>query len=64
MVVDDFKAFREFAIHELSAELKCEVVAEAATGHDAIAAVHAHMPDLVVLDIGLPDLCGIEVARQ
>ncbi|WP_049761786.1 response regulator [Candidatus Korobacter versatilis] len=61
--MDDFKAFRDFAAGALSAEAEIEVVAQAASGREGIEAVCAHMPDLVVLDIGLPDLCGIDVAH-
>jgi DNA-binding response OmpR family regulator len=34
------------------------------TGHDALSTVFAHRPDLVLLDIGLPDLDGLEVCRR
>ena len=41
-----------------------EIVAEAATGADAIAAAGEHRPDLVVLDFQLPDTSGIEICEQ
>jgi len=41
-----------------------EVVAVAHTGSDALAAVPRHRPDLVLLDIYLPDMTGIEVLRR
>jgi len=36
----------------------------AGTGESALRAVHSHAPDLVVLDLGLPDIDGIEVCRR
>ena len=41
-----------------------EVVAEAADGHEAIQAVHSHVPDVAILDIGMPKLNGLEAARR
>jgi two-component system KDP operon response regulator KdpE len=40
------------------------MVYEAASGQEALTAVIAHRPDLLILDLGLPDLDGIEVIRQ
>lgn len=39
-------------------------VVKAATGQQALSAVNEHTPDLVVLDVGLPDVDGLEVCRQ
>lgn len=41
-----------------------EVVAEARTGEEALDAVREHRPDLVLLDIYLPDMTGLEVLRS
>jgi two-component system, OmpR family, KDP operon response regulator KdpE len=39
-------------------------VATATTGHAALDAVDRHAPQLVILDLGLPDLAGVEVCRR
>ena len=41
-----------------------QVVAEAANGLDAVAMTEQHRPDVVVMDVGMPVLNGIEAARQ
>jgi len=64
LVVDDFAPFREFASTVLKNEASFHIVAEAADGREAIQKASESRPDLVVLDIDLPFLCGIEVARQ
>lgn len=61
LVVDDEKAIRRFLKTTLSTEGLS--VAEAATGHEALDALAAFHPDVVVLDLGLPDMDGIEVVR-
>jgi len=61
LVVDDEPAIRRYL--RISLGVHGHTVFEAATGQDAVAAVSAHRPDLVILDLGLPDLNGIEVTR-
>jgi two-component system, OmpR family, KDP operon response regulator KdpE len=62
LVVDDDRAIRRLLRTSLGAH-GYEVV-EATTGHEALEAVIAHRPDLIILDLGLPDLDGVEVTRQ
>lgn len=62
LVVDDEYAIRRFLRVSLTAYN--HVVFEAASGQEALVAVAAHRPDVIILDLGLPDLDGIEVARQ
>jgi two-component system KDP operon response regulator KdpE len=61
LVVDDEAAIRRFLRTSLSSQ--GYVVFEAANGTEAIQAVPAHRPDLMILDLGLPDLDGVEVTR-
>jgi DNA-binding NarL/FixJ family response regulator len=41
-----------------------KVVAEAADGHQAVTLAHKHRPDVIILDLSMPHLSGIEAARQ
>lgn len=61
LVVDDEYAIRRFLRASLTAHNHS--VFEAANGQDALAAVVAYRPDVVILDLGLPDLDGVEVTR-
>jgi len=63
MVVDDEAPAREELCYLLGRHEDVEVVAEAADGVDALAAVKQHGPDLLFLDIQMPGLTGFEVAR-
>ncbi len=62
LVVDDEPAIQRFLNTALSAEGYS--VFAAASGAEALAAVVAHRPDLIVLDLGLPDMDGSEVTRR
>jgi DNA-binding NarL/FixJ family response regulator len=62
LVVDDSAPFRKQLRRMLEAG-GYQVVAEAATGQGGIAATFASDPALVVVDIGLPDISGFEVAE-
>jgi two-component system nitrate/nitrite response regulator NarL len=63
LIVDDHAGFRECARVFLHAE-GFEVVGEAADAGSAIAAVPELRPDVVLLDVQLPDLDGVEAARR
>jgi two-component system KDP operon response regulator KdpE len=62
LVVDDERPIRRFLRASLSAH--GYAVYEAATGREALSSVLADRPDLIILDLGLPDMDGIEVTRQ
>ena len=62
LIVDDEQAIRRFLNTALSAH--GYEVFEAPTGEDALAAAVARRPDLIILDLGLPGIDGIEVTRR
>lgn len=62
LVVDDERAIRRFLDAALTAH--GYTVFEAATGEEALAAVIAQRPDLIILDLGLPGMDGVEVTRR
>ncbi len=62
--MDDFKDWRRQVRLLLQARPEWQVVAEASDGSEAIQKAEELKPDLVVLDIGLPKLSGIETARR
>ena len=63
LIVDDHPSFRRFA-RRLFEEAGFTVVGEAEDGSSAVAFVEALRPDLVLLDVMLPDVSGIDVARR
>lgn len=62
LVVDDENSIRRYLRAALSAQ--GFVIHEAANGQEAINAVLDHHPDIIILDLGLPDFDGIEVTRR
>jgi DNA-binding NarL/FixJ family response regulator len=63
LIVDDHDGFRATAAALLAAG-GFRVVGEAATGADAVAATVALAPDVVLLDVRLPDRTGFAVSRE
>ncbi len=63
LIVDDHQGFRSLARTLLETE-GCDVIGEALDGRNAIEMARSLRPDLVLLDIGLPDLDGFDVARS
>jgi len=64
MLADDHRMFREALGSQLRAEPDMDIVAEASTGAETLARAGQVIPDVLVLDIALPDMNGIEVARR
>jgi DNA-binding NarL/FixJ family response regulator len=63
LVVEDFEPFRIF-IHRALLETKVQIIAEAEDGLEAVQKAGELQPDLILLDIGIPRLNGLEAARQ
>jgi two-component system, NarL family, response regulator DesR len=64
MIAEDQTMVRQALVALLELEPDIEVVAEAATGDEALAMARKHEPDVAVLDIEMPGPSGIEVAQQ
>jgi DNA-binding NarL/FixJ family response regulator len=64
LIVDDYEVVRRGIRTLLEAERGWEVCGEASTGPAALEAAARLKPDLAILDLGLPELHGLEVARR
>jgi DNA-binding NarL/FixJ family response regulator len=64
LLVDDHRLVREALRDTLAKEPDIEVVGEADDAHTAFERARSLKPDIVVLDIGLPDMSGIEAAAK
>lgn len=62
LVVDDERPIRRFL--RVSLEAHDHTVFEATNGPEALTAVVTHRPDLIILDLGLPDIDGLEITRR
>jgi DNA-binding NarL/FixJ family response regulator len=64
LVIEDYEPFRRFICSTLRERSGLQIVGETADGLAAVQKAEELQPDLVVLDIGLPSLNGIEAARR
>ena len=64
LVVDDYEPFRRFLRSTLRKGPRLQIVGETSDGLEAVNKAEELQPDLIVLDIGLPSLNGIEAARR
>ncbi|HOM72317.1 MAG TPA: response regulator transcription factor [Armatimonadota bacterium] len=64
MLADDHPMFREGVRRSLEEQPDIEVVGEASDGKEAITMAHKLKPDVLLLDVAMPEMRGIEVARK
>ena len=64
LLVEDFEPFRRFVCSTLERRPDLQVIGEVSDGVEAVQKAEELKPDLILLDIGLPSMNGIEVARQ
>ena len=64
LVVDDYEPWRRFACTTLLKQPALQVIREVSDGLEAVQQAKELQPDLILLDIGLPTLNGIEAARR
>jgi DNA-binding NarL/FixJ family response regulator len=64
LVADDQELVRAGFVAVLGTQPDLEVVAEAATGRDAVDLARAHRPDVVLMDVRMPDLDGIAATAE
>ncbi len=64
LVVEDYEPFRRFICSTLRKRPELQIVGEASDGLQAVQKAQELQPDLILLDIGLPTLNGIEAAHQ
>jgi DNA-binding NarL/FixJ family response regulator len=64
LVVEDYEPFRRFVASTIQEQPELQIVGEVSDGLEAVQKAEELKPDLIVLDIGLPTLHGIEAARR
>jgi len=63
-LVDDYEPWRQYLVTRLSGQPELRVIGGVSDGLEAVEKASELQPDLIILDIGLPGLNGIEVARR
>ncbi len=64
LLVDDHDVVRRGLANLVEQQPDMLVVAEAGSGEEAVALAHQHRPDVVVMDISLPGINGVEATRR
>ena len=64
LVVDDYEPIRQFVCSTLGKIPRLRIVGQASDGVEAVRKAEELQPDLILMDIGLPSLSGIEAARR
>lgn len=64
LIVDDYEPWRRFVCGALQMQPNLQIIGEAGDGLEAVQQTQALRPDLIVMDIGLPALNGIEASHR
>jgi DNA-binding NarL/FixJ family response regulator len=64
LVVDDYEPFRRFICSTLGKKSALQIICEASDGVEAVRRAEELKPDLILLDIELPELNGLQAARE
>jgi len=64
LVVEDYEPWRRYVSTALQKQTELQVIGEVSDGLEAVQQAEELQPDLILLDIGLPTLNGIEAARR
>jgi DNA-binding NarL/FixJ family response regulator len=64
LLVEDFEPFRRFTCSKLRKKPELQVIGEVSDGMEAVRKAEELQPDLILVDVGLPTLSGIEAARR
>ncbi len=64
VIIADDAQFMRLMLKDILEDMGMTVVAEAANGREAVAGYHEFKPDLVMLDITMPDLDGVSACRE
>ena len=64
IIADDHRMFRESLCKILTFENVAEVIAEASTGVELLKLLEEHKPDIILMDISMPEMDGIEATKK
>jgi len=64
IIVDDHSLFRSALVHLFNSQPDLEVVGEAGTIKEALTLVEIHQPDVIIMDVGLPDGSGLDAIAR